>query len=160
MINTAQTSKGRPGAIQPLQPNRKRKRKGDPFESDDDDDKPAKLTRPDNTGNGSKIRLRAEPTGRRAKRKGQSQTAPVEEAAEPPSSQTLPVNPVYAVKTITQWDGRGGGLGYSDIDILLDLLNCLSTRLARKILFMRTPSSDLHRLVKSQWYKVSTKHFK
>lgn len=58
--------------------------------------------------------------------------------------------------TVTQWTKDSGEISLEDIDIFVDLFNTLSTKLGRRLLFLRSPDSDLIDEVNRQWACVST----
>lgn len=69
-----------------------------------------------------------------------------------PSQQ--PSKPV-AVRTVTKWGADSGDVASADVDIFVDMFNLLSLNLGRRLLFLRSPDSDLINEVNRQWPHVS-----
>lgn len=123
------------------------------------------------SGNGSKVRFRDMPTRRRpgapqpkakattsasTTKAGSSKSSSNARTSAATSKSTSGFPSDLAFKVETRWYSDIGGLGVADLDNFLDLCNILSAKLGRRILFMRTPGSELAKEVDALWFRVSS----
>lgn len=119
----------------------------------DGDYAPEPSESPDN----STVHFREDNTRRRSgRRKGDQQPSPPTEhdAAVKP----VPKGPTLnkpASEVVTRWSTESGGLSLAHVDVFVDTCNSLSFALGRRLLFMRTPDSDLIKEVNCELAKVS-----
>lgn len=97
--------------------------------------------------------FRKDSTRRRPGRKHDDQQPPAPEEEPTPQPKAPPQN-VMASEVSTRWNTEMGGMSIEHIDTFIDLCNSLSSTLGRRLLFMRTPDSDLAYEVHCQLGKV------
>lgn len=171
------SSAGRPAPTEPLHANRGSKRKArNGSDSDVEiDTSPRAIKRTKTTPPKSKKKSKKNqtPVDKKPKKKGPmlfqnpsyskrsgrsaAAGADAEEEAEEvasPSTRSRAKDPVKVV-TVTKWEGDSEKISLVDVDVHVDMFNALSTTLATRILFLRSPGSDLIDEVNRQWAEVS-----
>lgn len=98
--------------------------------------------------------FRADNTRRRSGRRRGEQEPPGEPVPKPKPQPAAPRPNPPASAVATRWDTEMGGMSLDHVDIFMDICNSLSSALGRRLLFMRTPDSDLVSEVNCQLGKV------